>query len=80
MDDPRNGLTSRLDKVEQDVHTVVAEARVTLDPALLGENVVVLALEVLADLAKGGLVVNGVAEAGSVNDSKADCKWCVSRC
>ena len=54
------------------MHTVVAEARVTLDSALLGENVVVLALEVLADLAKGGLVVNGVAEAGSVDNGQAD--------
>jgi hypothetical protein len=54
------------------VHTVVAEARVTLDPALLGQNVVVLALEVGADLAKGGLVVNGVAEARSVDNGQAD--------
>ena len=72
MCDRSNGLTSRLDEVEQDVHTVVAEARVTLDPALLGKNVVVLALEVGADLAEGGLVVDGVAEAGSVDNGQTD--------
>jgi hypothetical protein len=54
------------------VHTVVTEARVTLDPALFSKNVVVLALEVGADLAKGGLVVNGVAEARSVDNGQAD--------
>lgn len=72
MCDRSNGLTSRLDKVEQDVHTVVAEARVTLDPALFSENVIVLALEVGADLAEGGLVVNGIAEAGSVDNGQTD--------
>lgn len=72
MCDRSNGLTSRLDKVEQDVHTVVAEARVTLDPALLSENIIVLALEVGADLAEGGLVVNGIAEAGSVDNGQTD--------
>jgi hypothetical protein len=54
------------------VDTVVAETRVTLDPALLGKNVIVLAFKVGADLAKGGLVVNGVAKAGSVDNGQAD--------
>ena len=40
------------DEVEEGVHTVVAEAGVTLDPALLGQDVVVLALEVAHDLAE----------------------------
>lgn len=65
-------LTSRLDKVQQHVHTVVAEARVTLDPALLGENVIVLAFKVGADLAEGSLVVNGVAKARGVDNGQAD--------
>ena len=72
MFSPRKELTSGLDKVEQDVDTVVAEARVTLDSALFGEDVVVLALEVGADLAEGGLVVNGITEAGSVDNGQAD--------
>src|ERR1700744_4154853 len=38
------------DKVEQDVHAVVSEARVTLDARLLGQDVVVLALQVADDL------------------------------
>ena len=38
------------DKVKQRVNAVVPEARVTLDTALLGQNIVVLALEVAHDL------------------------------
>lgn len=45
-------MTGRGDEVEEGVNTVVAEARVALDAALLGENVVVLPLEVAHDLAK----------------------------
>jgi hypothetical protein len=40
------------DEVEQDVDTVVAESGVTLDTRLLGQNVIVLALEVANNLAK----------------------------
>lgn len=43
-------MAGRSDKVEESVDTVVAEARVTLDTALLGENVIVLALEVADNL------------------------------
>jgi hypothetical protein len=38
------------DEVEKGVDAVVAEARVALDARLLGENVVVLALEVANNL------------------------------
>ena len=38
------------DKVEQSVHSVVAEARVTLDTRLLCKNVIVLPLEVTNNL------------------------------
>lgn len=54
------------------MNTIVAEARVTLDPALLGKNVIILAFKVGADLAEGSLVVNGIAEAGSVDNGQAD--------
>lgn len=37
------------DEVEQGVDSVVSEARVTLDARLLGQNVVVLSLEVSND-------------------------------
>jgi hypothetical protein len=47
-------VTGGCDEVEQDVNTVVAESRVTLDTRLLGENVVVLALEVADDFAEAG--------------------------
>ena len=43
-------MTGRRDKVEQGVHPIVAEARVTLDAGLLGKNIVVLTLEVARDL------------------------------
>ena len=38
------------DEVQHDVHAVIPEARVTLDTALLGKNVIVLSLEVSDDL------------------------------
>lgn len=38
------------DEVQQDVDAIVAESGVTLDTGLLGENVVVLPLEVSDDL------------------------------
>lgn len=78
------GVAGRGDKVEESVDTVVAEAGVTLDTRLLGENVVVLTLEVGRDLLEAGvsfeqsvaslpvLVVNAVAKAGGVDDSKGD--------
>ena len=43
-------MTSGGDEVEEGVHPVVAEARVTLDTRLLGKDVIVLALEVANDL------------------------------
>lgn len=43
-------MTGRRDEVEQSVHPVVTEARVTLDTGLLGKNIVVLTLEVAHDL------------------------------
>ena len=43
-------MTGGRDEVEEGVHPVVAEARVTLDTRLLGKDVIVLALEVAHDL------------------------------
>lgn len=37
------------DEVKHDVHSVVPEARVALDPRLLGELVIILSLEVAGD-------------------------------
>jgi hypothetical protein len=56
------------DKVEQGVDAVVAEARVTLDARLFGEDVVVLALEVPDDLLERKLVVDVVPEPRRVYD------------
>jgi hypothetical protein len=39
-------MASGRDEVQESVHSVVVEARVTLDAALLGEHVVVVALNV----------------------------------
>lgn len=49
-------VAGRSDEVKKGVNTVVAETRVTLDTALLSENVVVLALEVAHDLTETVLV------------------------
>lgn len=43
-------MTSGGDKVEERVNPVVPEARVPLDPALLGQDVIVLPLQVTNDL------------------------------
>ena len=40
------------DEVEKSVHTVVTEARVTLDTRLLRENVIVLSLEIANNFSK----------------------------
>ena len=65
-------VAGRGDEVEQRMDTVVSEARVTLDARLLSQNVVVLSLKVADDLAKAGLVVDLVAEAGGVDNSQGD--------
>lgn len=43
-------MTSRGDKIEQAVNPVVPKARVTLNPGLLGQDVIVLTLEVAHNL------------------------------
>ena len=43
-------MTGRSDEVKHGVNTVVPEARVTLDTGLLGENIIVLSLEVADNL------------------------------
>ena len=47
-------MSGRSDEVQKYVHTVILEARITLDPRLFGQNVIVLALEVFDDLGKAG--------------------------
>jgi hypothetical protein len=42
-------VTRRGDEVQERMHTVIPEARVTLDTRLLSQNVVVLTLEVAND-------------------------------
>jgi hypothetical protein len=74
------------DEVQHNVNTVVAESRVTLDTRLLGDNAIVLALEISDDLLEAaswsasasslqrgnipGLVVDLVTEAGCVDDGQ----------
>jgi hypothetical protein len=45
-------VTCGCDKVEEDVDTVVPEARVTLDSRFFGKNIVILAFEVSDDFTK----------------------------
>ena len=42
-------VTSGWDEIEKDMNTVVPEPRITLDTGLLGENIIVLTLEVSDD-------------------------------
>lgn len=50
------------DEVQEDVHTVVPEAGVTLNPRFFGQDVVVLALEVSDNLTKANERVSPVVE------------------
>lgn len=63
-------MTGRRDEVEESVNAVVAEARVTLDPALLGEDVVVLPLEVAHDLVEAEEIV--IVSFECVSDSRRE--------
>jgi hypothetical protein len=45
-------MAGRSDKVEEGMHTIVAETGVTLDTRLLGENIIVLSLEIANNFAK----------------------------
>ena len=65
-------MTGRCNEVEQAVNTVVSESGVTLDSGLLGNNVVVLSLNVFNNLAEAGLVVNLITEAGCVDDGQGN--------
>lgn len=42
-------MAGRRDEVQQGVHSVIPESRVTLDAGLLSQNVIVLTLEVADD-------------------------------
>ena len=64
--------TGWLHKVEKNVDSVVPESRVTLDSALLCQDVIVLTLEVAGDLAEGSFVINAVTEARCVHDGQRD--------
>lgn len=57
-------MSGRSDEVKHGVHTVVSEAGVTLDTGLLGQNVVVLSLE----------VANNFGEAKDINVSKSQAR------
>ena len=54
------------------MHAIVPEARVSLDPRLLGENIIILPLQIAADLAKAGLVVHTVTKARGIHNGQAD--------
>lgn len=55
------------DKVEQGMDSVVPESRVSLDPGLFGEDIVVLSFQVPGDLGETGLIVDLVTESRCVH-------------
>lgn len=63
-------MAGRSDKVEQGVDSVVPESRVSLDPGLFGEDIVVLSFQVSGDLGKTGLIVDLIAKSRRVNHSQ----------
>lgn len=49
-------MTGRSDEIEEDVHTVVPEPWVTLDPGLLGQDIVVLPLKISNNFTEAAVV------------------------
>lgn len=68
----RAPVARRRNKIEERMDSLVLEARVPLDPALLGEDVVVLLLEVADNGGKSRFVVDVVAKAGRIADGQTD--------
>ncbi len=58
------------DEVEERMHSIVPETRISLDPGLFRKNVVVLTFEISNNLAKGSLIVDLISEARRVDDSE----------
>ncbi len=65
-------MTGRGDEIEQCVYTVVPKAWVTLDTALFGKNIIVLAFEMPNDLRERSLIVNLVTESWGIDDSEGN--------
>ena len=70
--EPIAELTSRLHKVQKHMHTVIPEPRVSLNPRLFRENIIILPLKITADLAETRLIVDAIAKARRVYNSQAD--------
>jgi hypothetical protein len=51
---------------------VVPETGVTLDTRLLGQNIIILSLEVADNLREASFVVNLVAESGGIDNGQGD--------
>ncbi len=62
-------MASWSDKVEERMHSVVPEARISLDSRFFCKNIIILALEVSNDLAKRSLVIDLISKPGCVDDS-----------
>jgi hypothetical protein len=65
-------MASGSNEVEQCVHTIVSEPRVTLDSRFFGKNVIVLALEVSNNRGETGFIVNLVTKSRGVNNGERD--------
>lgn len=57
-------------KVQKHVHSVIPEPWVTLDPALLCQDIIVLTLEIARNLAEGGFVVDAITETWGVDNGQ----------
>lgn len=62
-------MTSRGDEVKHSVNSVISKSRVTLDSRLLGQDVIVLALEVAENFGKAGAWVRMVFQKGLLHAS-----------
>jgi hypothetical protein len=65
-------VTVGRDEVEQGMNALVFEPRVTFDSRLLGEDIIVLLLEISNDRREGRFVVDVVTEPGRITNGEAD--------
>jgi len=56
------------------MHPVIPETRITLDATLLSQDIIILPLEISADLAEARLIVDAIAKARCIDNGQADAR------
>ena len=54
------------------MHAVIPKPWIALNPRLLGQNIIVLPLQITANLPKAGLIIHTITEARRIHNRQAD--------